>query len=105
MAVSTAIKCLTVQEGIAIHTNDPGDKFELELTGMYESVADETTVQGIISGFLSDNFGLRLAFNVSEADDNWIDVVNFDRFETGKYGLVTMCAAGGMAPAIVIERV
>ena len=22
----------------------------------------------------------------------------------GKYGLVTMCAAGGMAPAIIIER-
>lgn len=23
----------------------------------------------------------------------------------GRYGLVTMCAAGGMAPAIIIERV
>ena len=23
----------------------------------------------------------------------------------GKYGLVTMCAAGGMAPAIIIERI
>ena len=22
----------------------------------------------------------------------------------GRYGLVTMCAAGGMAPAIIIER-
>ena len=23
----------------------------------------------------------------------------------GRYGLVTMCAAGGMAPAIIIERI
>ena len=23
----------------------------------------------------------------------------------GRYGLVTMCAAGGMAPAVIIERV
>ena len=23
----------------------------------------------------------------------------------GRYGLITMCAAGGMAPAIIIERV
>jgi acetyl-CoA C-acetyltransferase len=23
----------------------------------------------------------------------------------GRYGLVTMCAAGGMAPAIIVERV
>jgi acetyl-CoA C-acetyltransferase len=23
----------------------------------------------------------------------------------GKYGLITMCAAGGMAPAIIIERI
>ena len=23
----------------------------------------------------------------------------------GKYGLITMCAAGGMAPAVVIERI
>jgi acetyl-CoA C-acetyltransferase len=22
----------------------------------------------------------------------------------GRYGLVTMCAAGGMAPAVIIER-
>ena len=23
----------------------------------------------------------------------------------GRYGLVTMCAAGGMAPALIIERI
>lgn len=23
----------------------------------------------------------------------------------GRYGLVTMCAAGGMAPAIIVERI
>jgi acetyl-CoA C-acetyltransferase len=27
-----------------------------------------------------------------------------ERTERGRYGLITMCAAGGMAPAIIIER-
>ena len=73
---------------IAIHTNDPGDEFELELTGMYETVAEETTLRGIISGPLSDTLGARIAFGRSEADDSWIDVVNSDQFETGPAGPV-----------------
>ena len=73
---------------IAIHTNDPGDEFEFELTGMYEDVAQETTVRGIISGPLSDTLGVRIAFNRSEADDSWLDVINSDQFETGPAGPV-----------------
>ena len=73
---------------IAIHTNDPGDEFELELTGMYESVAEETTVQGFVSGPLSDTLGARLAFGHSEADDSWRKVINEDRFEPGPAGPV-----------------
>ena len=73
---------------IAIHTNDPGDEFEFELTGMYESVAEETTVQGIISGPLSDTLGARLAFGHSEAADSWRKVINEDRFEPGPTGPV-----------------
>ena len=73
---------------IAIHTNDPGDEFEFELTGMYESVAEETTVQGIISGPLSDTLGARIAFSRSDADDSWRKVINEDRFEQGPAGPV-----------------
>lgn len=73
---------------IAIHTNDPGDEFELEVTGMYETVANEKTLQGVISGPLSDTFGARLAFGYSEANDHWVDVVSGDRFETGPEGQI-----------------
>ena len=73
---------------IAIHTNDPGDEFELELTGMYETVAEETTLRGIISGPLSDTLGARIAFGRSEANDSWQKIVNFDRFEQGPTGPV-----------------
>ena len=73
---------------IAIHTNDPGDEFEFELTGMYESVAEETTVQGVISGPLSDTLGARLAFGRSEADGSWRKAINEDRFEPGPEGSV-----------------
>ena len=73
---------------IAIHTNDPGDEFEFELTGMYESVAEETTVQGVISGPLSDTLGARLAFGHSAAEDSWRKIINEDRFEPGPAGPV-----------------
>ena len=73
---------------IAIHTKDPTDEFELELTGMYETVAKETTLRGIISGPLSDTLGARIAFGRSEADDSWIKAINSDQFETGPTGPV-----------------
>ena len=71
---------------IAIHSNDPGDEFELELTGMYETTAEEMTLRGIISGPLSDTLGARIAFSHSDADAAWITVHNEDRFEQGPAG-------------------
>ncbi len=82
---------------IAIHTNDPGDEFELELTGMYETVAEETTLRGIISGPLSDTLGARIAFGRSDADDSWIKVINSDQFETGPTGPVQTAFGTGNA--------
>lgn len=73
---------------IAIHTNDPGDEFELEVNVMYESVSEETTLQGVVSGPLSDTFGARLAFGYSETQDHWFTAVNEERFETGPLGPV-----------------
>lgn len=80
---------------VAIHTNDPGDEFELELTGMYEDQGQETTVRGIISGPITDTLGARIAFNRSDANDSWIDVINFDRFETGPLGPVQTAFESG----------
>lgn len=73
---------------IAIHTNDPGDEFEFELTGMYEDVGEETTIRGIISGPITETLGARIAFNMSDAKDHWIDVINSNQFETGPFGPV-----------------
>ena len=80
---------------IAIHTNDPGDEFELELTGMYEGVAEETSVQGIISGPITDTLGARLAFNYSKANDTWFDVNSQNAFETGPLGPVQTAFEAG----------
>ena len=71
---------------IAIHTNDPGDEFELELTGMYEDTAQETSLRGIISGPITETLGARLAFGGSESDDHWFDVHNVDAFVPGPTG-------------------
>lgn len=73
---------------IAIHTNDPGDEFELELTGMYESVHEESTLRGVISGSVSDTLGARLAFGYSDSKDSWTSAINEDRFEQGPFGPV-----------------
>ena len=73
---------------IAVHTNDPGDEFELELTGMYETTAEETSLRGIISGPISDTLGARLAFGGSDSDDHWFDVYNEDAFVAGPTGPV-----------------
>ena len=71
---------------IAIHTNDPGDEFELELTGMYENTAEESTLRGIISGPITDTLGARLVIGASESDDHWFDVHNVDHFVDGPVG-------------------
>ena len=73
---------------IAIHTNDPGDEFELELSGMYESVQNETTLRGIISGPLSDTLGARLAFGRTDINDSWVEAVGENRFEDTAAGRI-----------------
>ena len=80
---------------IAIHTNDPGDEFELELTAMYESTAEETSVRGIISGPITETLGARLAFGVSDADDHWLEVYGEDRFEAGPTGPIQVAFEPG----------
>ena len=71
---------------IAIHTNDPTDELEVELSAAYETEAEESTIRGIISGPLGDTLGGRLSFGRSEADSSHVDVYNSEIFETDPFG-------------------
>ena len=42
----------------------------------------------LFSGPITDTLGARIAFNRSDAKDNWIDVINSNQFETGPLGPV-----------------
>lgn len=71
---------------IVIHTKDPTDEFELELSAMYETEGKEPAVRAIISGPLGDTLGARLSVGWSDADNHLFDVYNIDVFETGPDG-------------------
>ena len=71
---------------IAIHSNDPTDELEVELTVAYATETEEPTIRGIISGPLGDTLSGRLSFGFSEADAYGSDVYNSDIFETGPTG-------------------
>ena len=73
---------------IAIHTNDPTDEFEFELSGMYETEAEEVTGRGIISGPITDTLGGRLSFGWSDAKSSHVDIYNSNQFEAGPAGPV-----------------
>ena len=80
---------------IAIHTNDPTDEFELELSAAYETEAEEPTIRGIISGPLSDTLGGRISFGWSKSGKTLVDVINSDQFEPGPAGPVQTAFATG----------
>jgi iron complex outermembrane receptor protein len=57
---------------IAIQTNDPADHYEASLTAGYEFTAEEPYVEGVASGPLSNTFGLRLAFRLSDQNSGYL---------------------------------
>ncbi len=57
---------------VAIQTNDPGSKREGSLTAGYEFNAQEPYVEGILSGPVTDTFGLRLAFHYSDQQAGYL---------------------------------
>ena len=84
---------------IAIHTNDPTDELEVELTAAYETETEEPTLRAIVSGPLSETLGARLSLGWSDADRHAFDIINFDRFETGPTGdLIQTAFATGKHP-------
>lgn len=56
---------------VSVTSKDPGAEFELEGMVAYEHEFDQMYYEGIISGPVTDNFGLRLAVGYSKADDRW----------------------------------
>jgi iron complex outermembrane recepter protein len=57
---------------LAIQTKDPGPDFEGSLTAGYEFRAKNPYVEGILSGPVAKNLGVRLAFRVSDMEDGYI---------------------------------
>ena len=54
---------------ISIMTNDPGDEFEFQVMGGFESEHEGTYAEMVISGPLSDTFGARFAIGMTENDE------------------------------------
>ena len=84
---------------IAIHTNDPTDELDVELSAAYETETEEPTLRAIFSGPLSETLGARLSLGWSDADRHAFDVINSDQFETGPMGeLIQTAFATGKHP-------
>ena len=54
---------------LTMRSNDPGSEFEADASVSYESEQDTTTVFGVISGPLGENFGARLALQNKKTDE------------------------------------
>lgn len=54
---------------VSITTNDPGDEFEVQLSGGFETEYDGTFYEVILSGPITDTFGARLAVGGSKNDE------------------------------------
>ena len=54
---------------VSITTNDPGDEFEIEVSGGYETEYDGIFGEFVISGPLSDTLGARLAVGWTKNDE------------------------------------
>ena len=72
---------------IALHTKDPTDEFEFELSAMYETEGEEPIVRAVISGPLGETLRGRLSVGWSDADNSRFDAHNLDVFETGPGGV------------------
>ncbi len=90
---------------VAIHTKDPTDEFELELTAMYETEGEEPILRAIISGPLGETLRGRLAFAWSDAGNARFKANNFDVFETGPGGAPIQTAIGTSENPLQTERI
>ena len=89
---------------IAIHTKDPTDVFEFELTAMYETEGDEPIVRAVVSGPLGDTLSGRLSMGWSDAGKSRFEWHNFDVFETGPDGNPVQTAFATSSDPVETEK-
>lgn len=89
---------------IALHTKDPTDEFEMEVTAMYETESEEPSLRAIISGPITETLSGRLSAGWSKADNHLLDVANFDYFETGPGGVPVQTGFGTDSDPVEIEK-
>ncbi len=79
---------------ISVTSNDPGDEFEVEIMGGYETEYDQTYSELILSGPLTETFGARLALGYTKSDELfenlWPGVENEWRGEEALNGRLTL---------------
>lgn len=63
----------TIAGALNITTAGPTDEVEGFISGLYEFEHEETILEGVISGPLSDTLSARLSLRWSEMDDGWMD--------------------------------
>lgn len=63
----------TIAGALNVTTRKPTEEFEAELTATHNLDFDETTLQGVISGSLTDDLRGRLVVMSREMDEGWID--------------------------------
>lgn len=91
---------------VAIHTKDPSDEFELEVTAQYETEREEQAIRAIISGPLGENLSGRLSLGWSDRDKSRLNVQNFDVYEDGPLGPGTeLTAVGTSSDPIQTEKI
>lgn len=57
---------------ISIMTNDPGDEFEISARAGHEIETSTTSIEGVISSPINDNWGIRLAMQGTKMTDGWL---------------------------------
>lgn len=63
----------TIAGALNITTANPTEEVEGFISGLYEFEHDETILEGVISGPLTDTLAARLSLRWSEMDEGWMD--------------------------------
>ena len=67
---------------ISLTTNDPTPEWEARATVGYEFKAEQMTMEGVLSGPITDTLGVRLAVRYSTMSGGYYDNIQRDRFYT-----------------------
>ncbi len=90
---------------VALHTKDPSDEFEFELSAAYETEGEEPIVRAIVSGPLGETLSARLSLGWSDADHARFDAYNYDAFEPGPGGVPAQTAFATPKDPVQTEKI